>query len=73
MSDSLGDPWTVVHKAPLSMGFHRQEYWNGLPFSSPGHLPNPGIESVSPVSAGRFFATELPGKSKEQILAVNNV
>ena len=38
-------PWTV---APLSMGFSRQEYWGGLPFSSPGDLPNPGIEPGSP-------------------------
>ena len=37
-------PWTVAYKAPLSMGFSRQEYWSGLPFLSPGDLPNPGIE-----------------------------
>ena len=40
--------WTVAHQAPLSMGFSRQEYWNGLPFFSPGDLPNPGIEPRSP-------------------------
>ena len=39
--------WTVTCQAPLPMGFHRQEYWNGLPFPSPGHLPNPGIKPVS--------------------------
>ena len=52
-------PQTVAHQAPLLMGFSRQEYWNGLPFPSPGDLPNPGIEHVSlksPVLAGRFFA-----------------
>jgi len=38
--------WTVAHQAPLSMGFFRQEYWNGLPFPSSGNLPNPGIEPV---------------------------
>ena len=43
-------PWTVAHKAPLSMGFSGQEYWSGLPFPSPGDLPDPGIESVSPAS-----------------------
>ena len=56
-------PWTVARQAPLSMGFSRQEYWSELPFSSPGDLPNPGIEpSCQPrewtrVSciAGRFF------------------
>ena len=40
------------------MGFPRQEYWSGLPFSSPGDLSNPGIEPVSPALAGRFFTTE---------------
>ena len=41
-------PWTTAYQAPLSMGFSRQEYWNGLPFPSPGDLPNPGIEPRSP-------------------------
>ena len=41
-------PWTVAHQAPPSMGFSRQQYWNGLPFHSPGDLPNPGIEPRSP-------------------------
>ena len=40
-------PWTVAHQAPLSMGFSRQEYWSRLPFSSPGDLPDPGIEPMS--------------------------
>ena len=40
---TLCDPWTVAHQAPLSMGFSRQEYWSGLPFPSPGDLPDPGI------------------------------
>ena len=39
--------WTVAHQAPLSMGFRRKEYWSGLPFPPPGHLPDPGIESAS--------------------------
>ena len=51
--------------APLSMGFSRQEYWSGLPFSPPEDLPDPGIKSVSPELAGRFFTTELPGKPLE--------
>ena len=46
----------------LSMAFFRQEYWSGLPFPSPGDLPDPRIESTSPALAGRFFTTELPGK-----------
>ena len=41
---TLCDPWTVAHQAPPSMGFSRQEFWNGLPFPSPGDLPDPGIE-----------------------------
>ena len=41
-------PWTVAHRAPLSMGFSRQEYWRGLPFPPPGDLPDPGIKPVSP-------------------------
>ena len=41
-------PWTVACQAPLSMGFPRQEYWSGLPFPTPGNLPNPGIELASP-------------------------
>jgi len=40
-------PWTVAHQAPLSMGFSRQEYWSGLPFPSPGDLPDPGIKPWS--------------------------
>ena len=42
-------PWTVAHQAPLSMGFSRQEYWNGLPFPLPEDLPNLGVEPTSPV------------------------
>ena len=45
--------WTVARQAPLSMGFSRQEYWSGLPFSSPGDLPNSGIKPEP---------TEPPGK-----------
>ena len=41
-------PWTVAHQAPPSMGFSRQEDWSGLPFPSPGDLPDPGTEARSP-------------------------
>ena len=44
----LVTPWTVAYQVPLSMGFSRQEYWSGLPFPSPGDLPDPGIEARSP-------------------------
>ena len=55
-------PWTVAHQAPLSMGFSRQDYWSGLPFPSPGDLPDPGIEPTSPALAGGFLTTVPPGK-----------
>ena len=54
---TLATPWTVAHHAPLSMGFPKQECWSGLPFPSPGDLPNPGIEPPSPALAGKFFTT----------------
>ena len=50
------------------MEFPRQEYWSGLPFPSPGDLPGPGIEPVSPALAGGFFTTEPPGKLTVDIL-----
>ena len=59
---SLETPWTLACQASLSMGFPRQEYWSGLPFPSPGYLPNPGIEPMSPALAGGFFTAEPPGK-----------
>ena len=51
--------WTVAHKAPLSMGFSRQEYWNGLPFPPPGELPDPGIEPA-PLGSPALQADSLP-------------
>ena len=57
--------WTTALQAPLSMGFCRQEYWNGLPFPSPGDPPEPGIKPSSPEApalAGRFFTTKPLGK-----------
>ena len=55
-------PWTVAYQAPLSMGFSRQEYWSGLPFPSPGDLPDPGIEPRSPAFQADALTTEPPGK-----------
>ena len=48
-------PWTVARQAPLSTGFSRQEYWSGLPFSSPRDLPDPGIEPRSPASQADLY------------------
>ena len=62
---TLAIPWTVVCQAPLSMGFSRQEHWDGLPCPPPRDLPNPGTELasvVSPVLAGGFFVLAPPGK-----------
>ena len=55
-------PWTVACQAPLSMEFSRQEYWSGLPFSSPGDHLDPGIKPTFPTLTGGFFTTESPGK-----------
>ena len=62
VSDSSATPWTVAHQALLSVEFSRQEYWSGLPFPSPGDLPDLGIESASPALAGGFFTAEPPRK-----------
>ena len=56
-------PWTVAHQAPPSMGFSRQEYWRGLPFPSPGDLPDLGIEPGSPALQTDTLISESPGKS----------
>ena len=61
LSLTLAVPWTIKDQAPLSVEFSRQEYWSGLPFPSPGDLPDPEIEPVSPALAGGFFTTEPPG------------
>ena len=55
-------PWTVAYQAPPSMGFSRQEYWSGVPFPSPGDLPNPGIEPRSPALQADALPSEPPGK-----------
>ena len=53
--------WTVVYQASLSMGFSREEYWSGLPFPSPGDLPDPGIEPRSPALQADALPSEPPG------------
>ena len=55
-------PWTVAHQTPLSMEFFRQEYWSGLPFPSPGHLPDPGIKPRSPALQADALPSEPPRK-----------
>ena len=60
MSDSFVTPWTVAHQAHLSMEFSQQEYWSVLPFSSPGDLPDPGIDL--PELQADSLPSEPPGK-----------
>ena len=59
---TLATPWTVAHQAPLFMRFSMQENWRGLPFPSPGDVPNPGIKPRSPAWQADSLPTDLPGK-----------
>ena len=64
-------PQTIAHRAPLSMRFSREEYWSGLPFPSPGDLPNPGVEPVSlksPALADSLFTTGTTWEAPNTIL-----
>ena len=69
-------PWTVAHQAPPSMEFSRQEYWSGLPFPSPGNLPNSGFEPGSPALRADSLPSEPPGdRSTSRIMikgSINN-
>ena len=58
-------PRTIAYQTPPSMGFSRQEYWSGLPFLSPGGLPNPGIKPGSPALEADALTSEPPGKPIE--------
>ena len=60
---TLCDPMTVAYQASLSMGFSRQGYWSGLPFPSPGDLPNPGIEPGSLALQADALPSEPPGNA----------
>ena len=55
-------PWTVAYQASPSMGFSRQGYWSGVPFPSPGELPDPGIKPGSPALEADALTSEPPGK-----------
>ena len=63
---TLTTPWTVARQPPLSIAFSRQEYWGGLPFPSPGDLPDPGIEPTSPALQAVSLPTEPSGKPTTQ-------
>ena len=62
----FGTPWTTAYQASPSMGFSRQECWSGLPFPSPGHLPDPGIEPGSPALEADALTSEPPGKQNHK-------
>ena len=66
-SQLFATPWTVVSQTPLSMGVSRQKHWSGLPFPSPGDLPDPGIEPGSAAFQADSLLSEPPGKSKNFI------
>ena len=65
--------WTIAHQAPLSMGFSRREYWSGLPFPSPGDLPDPGIKPASLASPALACSllSEPPGKPSTHVFLLN--
>ena len=65
---TLAISWTVACQAPLSMGFFRQEYWSGLPFPSPGDLPNPGIKPRSPVLQANSLPTGATREAPDRII-----
>ena len=72
----LATPWTVAYQDPLSMGFSRQEYWSGLPFPSPGDLPNPGIKPASLTSlalAGEFFTSSATWEAQKKVKLLSRV
>ena len=71
-------PWTIAYQAPLSMVFPRQEYWSGLPFASPGDLPNLTQRwnlclLCLPAKSGRLFTIAPPGKPKRYIPGLESV
>ena len=68
MSDSFVTPWTVVYQVSLRMEFSRQEYRSGLPFPSPGDLPNPGIKFRSPTLEADSLLSKPPGKNPTILL-----
>ena len=63
----LATPWPVAYQAPPSMGFSRQEYWSGLPFPSPGDLPDPGIKPGPPAFQADALTSEAPGTNRMEL------
>ena len=72
MSDSSATPWAVADQPPLSMGFPRQEYWSGLPFPSPGDLPDPRIKPKSPALQAESLPLSHLGSHKSYFYQFKN-
>ena len=72
LCQTFATPWSVACQAPLSVGFSRQEYWNGLPFPSPGDLPNPGGKPRSTALQADSLLTELQGKHSTKCFHFNS-
>ena len=72
MSNSV-TPWTEAYQASPSMGFSRQEYWSGLPFSFPGDHPHPGIEPGFPALEADALTSEPPGKPSVYLVYFKNL
>ena len=70
---TLCNPWTVAYQAPPSMEFSRQEYWCGLPFPSPGELPDPGIKPSSPTWQADALPIEPPYAKILKKILPNNI
>ena len=69
-------PWTVAYQAPLSMEFSGQEYWYGLPFPTPGDLPDSGIKPTSPATpalAGEFFTTGRRRRGRQRMRGLDGI
>ena len=73
MYSSFATPWTLAYQASLSMGFSRQDYWSGLPFPSPGDLPDPWIEPGSPALQMDALLSEPPGKPSVDSIQFSSV
>ena len=73
MSDSFVTPWTLVHEAPLSLGFPRQKHWSGLPFPSPGDLTDSGIKPGSPALQADSLVSELLWKPYSSSTSIQTV
>ena len=69
----FGIPWTVAYQTPPSMGFSRQKYWSGVPFSSPGYLSDPGIKLSSPTLQADTLPSEPPAKPMLDLKDKSNI